>query len=193
MVINPCKLSNTSLSYNSSHYIHRSYLCLSRTANFAGSSVFCDLLLEGLGVFFCAFNLHFHRKLSEINCKCTYSTAFIIHIIIHNCIWYFLDCYMVWYEYTIKEYVSNYPKKNLWKRSRCLCTNMAVYRSSCFMQWRFIKPYENCKEFNNVSKLMWMLSCSKYHTFFKQSIFFLSLRKGKIRGSPLQCFARRFI
>lgn len=70
---------------------------------------------------------------------------------------------------------------------------MAVYRSSCFMQWRFIKPYENCKEFNNVSKLMWMLSCSKYHTFFKQSIFFLSLRKGKIRGSPLQCFARSFI
>lgn len=40
---------------------------------------------------------------------------------------------------------------------------------------------------------MWMLSCSKYHTFFKQSIFFLSLRKGKIRGSPLQCFARSFI
>lgn len=116
MVINPCKLSNTSLSYNSSHYIHRSYLCLSRTANFAGSSVFCDLLLEGLGVFFCAFNLHFHRKLSEINCKCTYSTAFIIHIIIHNCIWYFLDCYMVWYEYTIKEYVSNYPKKKSLKK-----------------------------------------------------------------------------
>lgn len=98
MVINPCKLSNTSLSYNSSHYIHRSYLCLSRTANFAGSSVFCDLLLEGLGVFFCAFNLHFHRKLSEINCKCTYSTAFLIHIIIHNCIWYFFRLLygMIW-------------------------------------------------------------------------------------------------
>lgn len=133
MVINFCKLLNIFFFYNLLYYIYCSYFCLLWIVNFVGSLVFCDFLLEGLGVFFCVFNLYFYCKFFEINCKCIYFIVFIIYIIIYNCIWYFLDCYMVWYEYIIKEYVSNYLKKNFWKRFWCFCMNMVVYWLSCFM------------------------------------------------------------